>query len=478
MALDKFQLHAARMLCAWLACTAVQSTGAQPDDPAPPRYSVLLLPPRHESPDPAARAPLEAFHALIQKQLRAVPGLELRVADAATSNDAADYRVTVLSHAMTPRGMIMGRALESFSSITRSSGGTLPPPEMIGQVWLLEVAVEQRGRWISRGVDHMVLVPKPGEATARVGGSPAAGMGYSRTVCLSLAENAAQQVEMLRLQDFPQDPTIYLQFAAQVGDGALSEAQRAGALQRLLEEHRKGRFAVLDAASAASIARFAAAYPARRPQIWMAVRGIPHPQLVGTLLDSLRTDADWKVRLEAVLTLADDAGEPRVRAGLVSTARNDRHELVRMVARRESGGASDWHSYVLTTMRNGDLPPSERLVPLLNTGQTARTPEQRAVLAALVNDQKVVDELMKLARNWRADSSVSQRAPIGRALQLLSGNNDPAVVALREEYAADAQQVMLVLPGRDGMPQREVFVNPNEGLSQRPRPEGMGPPPR
>jgi hypothetical protein len=252
-------------------------------------------------------------------------------------------------------------------------------------------------------------------------------------LCLTSSQLAIQQVEALRLQTFPPDPAMHQLLVARIGDASLAERQRSIALGQLMTAHRQDRSPGLDSAAAAAIVKFAAAYPQQHGAIWRSVRGNPHAELLGPLLDSLRADAERSSRLDALTTLVADYGDQqRARQAFEVAGRSDADELVRMVARRAVSGEGEWRNYVLATLRQADLPPAKRVEPLLYVTESERTLSDTGKIKALANDAEIVAALLALGRDGRNESP-SQRGSIRRALNMLSTMDNPALLATHSQ---------------------------------------------
>lgn len=287
--------------------------------------------------DPASRRSLETFHAALLDELQTVPGLVLLGADAEVSKDPAakNYQLRI--------GLL-------FMS---DPDGTINAPD--GRNLDLMLTASQR-------LSDSSLAQRMQEAVRIIHQPPCTGGGR----CGDAAGIAADLVRTLREKVFPRDPSVTRLLQAKLQDASQSPDQRFDALLDLFKLQAQTSDSSLlrdPAAVRAALDLAAIADPALRAKIWVALRGVAHPDLIQPLLNSALQDGD-EVRLEAAVTLADFVGDPRGRAALEMVARDDPRPLVRAVAARGLSGEEGWNRYVAASLQDTSRPSVERIEAL------------------------------------------------------------------------------------------------------------------
>lgn len=401
-----------------------------PGDASQAAFTVVLMPLRHEQQDPAARMPVDEFYGALLTGLRNVPGLQLAAPDSPESATAL-ARIWVISLAgeSLPQGGVIYRMARAQGSATYN-----PRAPDIGTFWPLEFTIEQPGKsglLLGVGIDGVVMLARPDvPRSARCDDAIVPRSMESR--CMSPAELAARQVHYLRLRVFPPDPVLHRQMLARVGDRSAAEGHRHAALHEIVSAYKQARGFPPDAEAVRAITSLALDAPALRAQVWSIVRGYVDAGLLEPLLSSLVSDADEGVRVEAMTTLlADYNGDERLRSSLARVAREDSSELVRMLALRAIAGEGAWRDYVLTKLRDGTLTPEQRAAPLRHGSERASGPAERAAMAALVNNGEVIDAVLALAREGRAQTDIMQRAAVRHALNALMRDRDSVAADTR-----------------------------------------------
>ncbi len=391
------------------------------------RYTVIVMPLRQDSEDPAARLSVETFYAALLDELRKVPGLTLLIpgvtAPPADADRPPDYLLTVTSPAAAvplPGGVALRFAddqgegpvtlpttLPTAGVVTLLGAGgdsTRSGSSRSGPQWPIEIKVQSVGQ------------PQSGSFTSafQIGGEGAPGPQFCAvsqdaatvTACMTVAQLAARQVELLRTRVFP-DVFMKRQLMARIRDESLPGMERYKALSDLLGTQLRGRGPVLESAGIGTILDYAVVLRAeQRAQLWRSLRGISYPDLVAPLIDSLRRDPDETVRFEALATLAANYGtEPRVHAAIESVAQEDSQQIVRMAARHVLKGDAEWRGYIVTTLKDTSLPYAERLAPLLRAARSASTPAEALGMKSLLNDEQIVDPLVA----WSATAGSIRR---------------------------------------------------------------------
>lgn len=432
----------------------VAAENVAPQPASRPGFTVLVTL-RQDHPDPASRAPVEAFHAALLGELRKVPGLRL-VAPDSPEAEAPLVRLSVVSLAPTPlpNGGVRYQLTQSQGSVTSS-----PRAPGFETSWPLEFDVQVKGQGsagitMGVGIDGFLHlgrqdVPRPAFCDREVVSQS------TESQCMSTSELAARQVSYLRLRIFPPDPALRGEMLSRVGDRAATERARFSGLYEVVSAFRKGRGFPPDGEALRAILSLAADAPSFRAQVWSQIRGYRHPGLIDPLIASLRTDPDDLVRKEALTTLlADYAGNERVLDALGAVADEGSSELIRMLARRAVSGEGAWREYVISTLRNGSLSLEQRAAALRHDSDHASTEGQIAAVVALVNDNDVIDAVLLAARDGLAETDIMQRAAGRHALNALFHHRDPAsgnprwreAESLYNEYVGPNSPTRIVAP--------------------------------
>jgi hypothetical protein len=460
MAVTRLKLQGARVFSAWLACIACPVFAAAAE---PVRYTVVATL-RHETRDPEARAAVERFNAALLDELRKVPQVTVRVADAAepASRNAAEYQlvVTSLATSTTPTG---------FTAYRAGSGQAVFNGTTLGNPWPVELKVEKDGQPAPRTMGLRTTTLLLARSDASRPGSCATSRAPPRanTHCLTMAQVANYEAQMLRTSVFPMDPAMRDLLLARVADGTKTDRERADALFALRRSTGRAQGAALDAGVVAAIIQLARELPGTRAQISMIVRGAPTPELVPLLVESTDRRFDDYTRQEALVTLLTEyAGDARVRGALAQVAMRDASEMLRAMARYPASGIGPWRDHALATLRKKSLSDAEKVRPLAFTVDQTMGAFRKDAIAALAGDARIVDALLVIARANRTGTTVQQRAPIRRALYALQGpESGPVLPGTPRQEVQDLYREYTG-PMRPGMP---------PGWMGLPRPEARPP---
>lgn len=423
---------------------------------ASPRYSVLVMPLHQNAQDAAGRGQVEAFYSSVLEELSKAPGITLQV-----PGGSADYVLTITSLAthVSPSGNTQVRATDGGATYVAGSnlGGysvdvdyntdPLTGNREVGETRSYEAGGaggQGSVAWIEMRVESRGAAPAWYTFPIGIDGSsnqrPCATADASvMAECLHPVQLAARQVEKLRMQVFPPDAALQQSLVARLGNARLSQAEQMQVLQHLLLQGNGSR---LDVTTLRTLTRQATSLPASsRQQVWSMLRRLQNPVLIAPLIESLRRDADRRVRLEALATLtASFATEPAVRAALESVAQEDPDDVVRIAARREVFGQAQWRNDVIAVLDNPALSYESRLAPL-RTGPSAFSTSLSGDLQALVRDRQVMLKLVDLVRQNLGDSG--SVLATREMLILLAGTNDPVV----SELFAEARRKGIQIPG-------------------------------
>jgi hypothetical protein len=441
-----------------------------------PQYSVLVMPLRHEAQDVIKRGPVESLYAAMLDELRKVPGLTLHLSDDSERivDDQAAYVLTITSlaadvsqsggvvfrstdggDAYTVNGSGTGKSVSfdieytaprpgtdagassfsggqgSVSAVSAGGGvvsfnaGGLGNPE--GVLWV-EIKVESRHSAASR---YTWPVGVEGAPEPRRCDDP-------NTVrppeCMTPAQLAAAQVEVLRLQVFPPDAAFQQRVVGRLGDPGQDQAGRMKLLENLLPGLTGDRGSRVDAGTVHAVARYAAGLPAdTRASVWRMLSQASHPALVAPLVESLRRDPDQNVRLAALANLeANYFTNPVVRSAFERAEREDPDAAMRAAVRWALYGQARWRGDVLAALHDTSLPYDARLAPLIARTSADYSPQLSAQMSLLrrgvLEEGQVLRPVMVLVREHLRESEHAQVT--GEVLGLLGNVDDPDVFDL------------------------------------------------
>jgi hypothetical protein len=375
-----------------LASATTTAPAAAIEESHPPeRYSVRLMPMRLGADGSPMRAVIDRYYTALRDALGNVPALVL-VESVGSSSLPADYRISVSS-----------QGWEGIDSRAAT--------------WLMSVEVEgfgtaRDGRGIFANSFYIPLA-SPAEAAA---------CADRVQDCPTTETAAAETVAQLRDSYFPFDAGRLRELLEQLQDPARSSAARSATLANLMKLVTSTGGPGWDTATVRAIVELARLNPDMRSEVWRSLRGAGTTAFIVPMLESLQGDADPNVRLSAATTLhADFPSDPRVRAAFEAVARNDRWQLLRMVALRAVSDDRAWLEYMLATLRNSNLTDRQRIEPL---GYMTTAGWPLDVLKPI--EEEVVDALLPVLPGlWRqGDFSGGTIA----ALRLIAGSDNPAVL--------------------------------------------------
>lgn len=305
--------------------------------------------------------------------------------------------------------------------VSFSSGGFSSPESV---VWV-EMKVQSR-----RSASFRYTFPAGVEGTAEPPScnGPNAGLPPE---CMTSAQLAAYQVQMLRLQAFPPDAGFQQRVIARLGSAS---ADGRKVLQDLLPLLTGDGGARLDAATIHALFQYVAGQPeGTRAEVWRTLFQVSHPALVAPLVDSLRRDANRQVRLAALANLeANYHADPLVRGAFEEIDRDDPDAVVRAAVRWALYGQTQWRSDVLAAIHDTNLPYQARLAPLIARTAADVSPQQSfqmtRIRQAVLQEQQVLQPLMSLLREHLRDADHAQAT--GDVLRMLGNVDDPAVFDL------------------------------------------------
>jgi hypothetical protein len=173
-------------------------------------------------------------------------------------------------------------------------------------------------------------------------------------------------MEYLRNDVLPPDPEQRPRFTAQLLDLAQDSKQRLKALDALSRKavSGSGNSTSLDSAALRGAINLVTSTtePKVRVSVWRALRGIRNPDLLPSLVASLRDDSSIEVRVEALATVsAGFRADPGGREALEATARRDSHPMLRALAQRALTGDAAWEQYIVSSLQDTTRPVVERM---------------------------------------------------------------------------------------------------------------------
>jgi hypothetical protein len=370
-------------------------------------FTVLVLPVQIEGEHPVARTMGEEYYAKLLGALRQIPGLAL-VEQERQENAAAkhvDFRLTITS---------------AYGKVPDRFGGH----EQWRQTMLVETFT------LAEKNTTMVFSNNPDCGRISL-------VDVASVWACSPAGLVETNIRQLRRNIFPPDPATARQLQARFIDATLPQGVRRQALADLLELRQRSpepmdtqliRVIIQDAIANATD-------PVQRVNLWRALRGQPSNVIVQFLVENLRRETDDKVRLEMVGTLvADFSKDPVARAELELVAKRDTNLLVRMVADRAISGEAAWRTYVVSAVKNANLPAAQRFEPLgwmveskaLRPSDTRMDLELAAITRQLMDDGNAVD----LAEVLVGVGNAPDRAAGGTLQIMMTSVQHPAVADL------------------------------------------------
>jgi hypothetical protein len=460
-------VHAATDLPPGAATELESSTPAAPAD-ASPRFTVLVMPPRHEAPEASKRGAIEALHAALLEELRKVPGLTLQMpGESAPGAGPVDHVLTLSSLAtmLAPAGGTMAiatdgtkRCVEGQISRSDPCSPESPPPNTLMTSTGLESyssndTFEEFVQLFGHSLvsDDMVWVE-----LKVVPGSPAVTLTARYTFpagsrsapdprrcpnegpnpfCMSPELLATRYVNTLRRQVFPLDAS-YLQLLLSHPNDA---GRAAASLDEILRILMRGNGSSLDAGTIRALVHNLANRQAEtRANAWSRLSQLSHPGLLAPLLDVLRNDPDPQVRLSALVSLQKNySTNPQVRRAFEEVDREDRDPVMRAAVRRTLYGPAQWRTDLLAALNNTGLSYEDRLSPLLamTSGGAENDIETMRMRDRILQEPLVHGRLLALVREHVHDAGHADAT--GRALNSLYGVEDPAVFAFFMELARD-----------------------------------------
>lgn len=433
------------------AASGIANAPAEPraagDDNAPaggsPLYELRMLPLSNEASDAASAQAVEAFHAALVEQLRALPRINVVTVTESPGHGNAATGSTIKIHGTSAAGS--GRYQVSMTVDER----TIPSLE---------------GRTAARAAFSMMGEIMPACRIDAPTGEPQ---------CKGPEALAADAVSFLRTRILPPDESLRQSTIATLRDPTLSAARRFQALREVASMRpaiaAPGRAATSPAAglqdpavTAGAIELAAATADAeQRASIWRSLRQVSAPELLQPLVDVSRLDPVAEVRAEAVAALASNfASDARARAALEAVAREDSHNLVKALARRGLSGDETWNAYVVQSLADRGRPPAERLEPLLFHVRQPSAPGSYSMAGWNVIGS-VLDDASTLALVEVLPEAYAQAVPQRRSML----SSLVSMLAYSSPHPAVTQ---MVLDNLEGAEDKSAWLMAADGLMRRP----------
>jgi hypothetical protein len=394
------------------ALTALSSPVVTQADPT----TVIILPARAGSDDPAATAVTEAVRQSTLRALRAMPSIHVvevgsaELAAIVPSNAGPLGADNLVYLAVTRRRE--GRVVAEISEQTAGEGS----------VWSLHLSV-QNGQ-PSRGIFGSI---GRNSDSGHDGNAEILGVRFARLIAQS-AERAARG-----LRSIPLSSRAAADLRNDLLDASRSEDERLRTMTRVLGEPLDEGLYGAALAAGAEIATRSASRETRQ-RAWALLRHNAHdPTLVQPMSYALLSDEDHLVRLEAALGLGAYLDDIAASSALAHASRNDPSPEVRLAAQMATMSFDEKRAFRQETLFDRSLTPAERLAPTLIDnnrrfsfyGMTpgAATSEEAVAFADILAAAE--DPALKL----RALSELQRTAFYAAAIQPGKSSADEAKVA-------------------------------------------------
>jgi hypothetical protein len=308
--------------------------------------TVIMLPARVESSDPAAAVVTDAVRQSTLRNLRAMPNVQVveispaEIAaivppNAGTLGDDNLVYLTVTSR-------YEGRVVAEIAETTAADS----------QFWAITLRLRApNGGGSSSGGVGKDGTPRPG------GDAESLGVRYAERIARYLDRETSESMPLSRPGPTAADARSVLM------DTTRSETERLQALSQLAR-----LIGALDSAAIAAAVDIATRSPAEgtRQRAWNLLRrNAFDPTLAPPLSYALLSDANAAVRKEAALGLAAYPGDSTAAAALQHALRNDSSSEVRLAARMATMNFDGQQAFKRETLLDRSLTPAERLAPMM-----------------------------------------------------------------------------------------------------------------
>lgn len=241
-------------------------------------------------------------------------------------------------------------------------------------------------------------------------------------MCVSAADLARGVVFGLHLDLLPDDTTFRKGLRETVLDASGSFRNRFNALEQL--SHKAA--GDMDAAVIRAALDLIGENPRSTERMLDMLRGHSDPALLSMLIDMAYLHPVSTVRAHALSMLIDEYNShPAARSAIESLAVGDRMTLLTHVAERAISGDGQWNAYVIATVKDSSLPPSQRFAPLAYLMQTKQKDDVRRLL-----DDDFIAALKDVLPDVVGGKDESEALSAFGVMALIPDGNTPAVIDL------------------------------------------------
>jgi hypothetical protein len=241
-------------------------------------------------------------------------------------------------------------------------------------------------------------------------------------MCVSAAELAQGQVFHFHLDLLPDDVLFRKGLRATLLDPNENFVNRFNALE-LLSRKAAGD---MDAVVIRAALDLIGANPRGTERMLDMLRGHSDPALLSALIDMAYQHPVASVRSQALSMLIDEyKSDPSARSAIQSLAVGDRMPLLTHVAERAISGDGQWNAYVLATVRDSSLTPSQRFAPLAYLMQTKQKDDVRKLI-----DDEFVAALKDVLPGVVGGKDESVALSAFGVMALIPDSNTPAAIDL------------------------------------------------
>jgi hypothetical protein len=287
-------------------------------------------------------ASLHSQYVALASKLRAVPGLRLITPESAGSGGAViNYQVDFKVEVMDDDRQLVNISARTLSRPSGNDAGVQPGPD--GVQAARSGAIQSFAQWGTQGFNGQRPAPE---------------------------RDLDRFIDAARVSIFPTSPSFQQDLLARLRDSRVDSSERWVALNNLLQSGGLVG-APLDPAIISAGIDYASSEvdPELRASIWEQLANSGAPAIVTPLVRALVAERDEKSRIHLMQVLARNHGaDPQARAALESIARVEDHQLTRMIAQHLLAGGTAWNEYLLSTLKNEQLPDAQRIEPLSYAG--------------------------------------------------------------------------------------------------------------
>jgi hypothetical protein len=261
-------------------------------------------------------------------------------------------------------------------------------------------------------------------------------------MCVPAAELARGDVYQFHLDLLPNDMSFRRDLRATLLDANETFVDRSNALE-LLSRKAPGD---MDSAVIRAGVDLVNTFPRGSERVLNALRGHSDPALLDALIDMAYKHTMPSVRAQALSMLIDEyESEPAARSAIESLAAGDRTQLLKQVGERAFSGDAQWNAYVLSTVKDASLRPSERFAPLAYLMQTKQKDDVRKLL-----DEDFIAALKDVLPGVVGGKDESAAMSAFEVMALIPDSSTPAAIDL----------MLAVWEGARAVPYRAIAIDP------------------